>query len=265
MAVVINNGVSIYYEVHGSGDPLVFVLGSGGNHAAWWQQVTALRGEFTVVTVDLQGFGKSDSAGDIFDAHDHPGDILAVLRDADLADAVLVGESIGAAAALKAALREPDRVRGVILAHSLGGIDHTELAEWVREDRANAEKRPVFDRLLSKSFQEREPAKAFLCRQMGTFNIPKIQDLRNLTSEGITVDQLSTSNIWVAFLVGERDAVLSQATVRRAHELLSGSLLEVVPDAPHSMYSERPELFNAAVALLAVRLRQVTTIGVATA
>jgi pimeloyl-ACP methyl ester carboxylesterase len=256
-----NNGVSIYYETNGSGTPLVFVHGSGGNHAAWWQQVTALRDEFTVVTLDLRGFGRSDSTGDVFDALEHAGDILAVLRDADLHDAVLIGQSIGAAAALKAALREPERVRGVILAHSLGGIDHAELAERVREDRANAEKLPVLDRLLSKSFQDSDAAKTFLFRQMGTFNVAKMQDLRNLTSEGITVEQLADSGVKVAFLAGEKDAVLGQATVRRAHELLSGSLLEVVPDAPHSMYWERPDLFNAAVSRLAKQLENAVTIG----
>jgi pimeloyl-ACP methyl ester carboxylesterase len=40
--------------------------------------------------------------------------------------------------------------------------------------------------------------------------------------------------------------------VRRAHELVEGSLLELIPDGPHSMYWEAPDLFNAAV----VRVRE---------
>jgi 3-oxoadipate enol-lactonase len=49
-------------------------------------------------------------------------------------------------------------------------------------------------------------------------------------------------------LAGEKDGVLSPATVRRAGELLPRARVEVVPGAPHSMYWEKPALFNAAVA-----------------
>ena len=48
-------------------------------------------------------------------------------------------------------------------------------------------------------------------------------------------------------LAGEKDAVLSPATVRRAGELLPNARVEVVTDAPHSMYWERPDLFNDAI------------------
>ena len=78
MAVANSDGVSIYYERHGAGPAVLFVHGSGGHHAAWWQQVAALRHRFTVLTVDLRGFGKSDSSMPEFDGQDFPGDILAV-------------------------------------------------------------------------------------------------------------------------------------------------------------------------------------------
>lgn len=246
MPTVDNNGTSIYYEVHGEGSPVVFVHGSGGHHAAWWQQVVALRDEHTVVTLDLRGFGNSDS-DETYDSLNFPGDIVAVLEDADLTDAVLVGQSIGAAAALKAALRVPQRIRGVILAHSLGGIDAPEVTPLVKADRAEAEKLPVIDRLLTKQFRAEQPAKTFLFTQQGTFNKARMQDLRNLATDGPTVADLEAAGVRVAFLAGEKDAVISPATVTKAHELVAGSLLEVVPGAPHSMYWEAPDLFNTAV------------------
>jgi pimeloyl-ACP methyl ester carboxylesterase len=249
MPRVDNHGTQIYYEVHGDGSPIVFVHGSGGHHAAWWQQVVALRENHTVVTLDLRGFGNSDS-DETYDSLNFPGDIVAVLEDAELHDAVLVGQSIGAAAALKAALRVPERIRGVILAHSLGGIDAPEVTPLVRADRAEAEKLPVIDRLLTPQFRKNEQAKTFLFTQMGTFNLARMQDLRNLSTDGPTVDEIAGSGIAIAFLAGEKDAVIRPATVTRAHELVAGSLLEVVPGAPHSMYWERPDLFNAAVAKL---------------
>jgi pimeloyl-ACP methyl ester carboxylesterase len=245
-----NDEVRVYYEVHGSGPAILFVHGSGGHHAAWWQQVAALRDDYSVITLDLRGFGCTRWSEE-HDARSFPGDIAAVL-DAVAAEggpdrAVLIGQSIGAAAALRAALNRPDRASGVVLAHSLGGIQHEELAALVKADRAEAEKLPVLDRLLTPAFRERRPDLAFLFRQMGTFNTAKMQDLRNLNSDGPTVDEVSAAPFPVLLLAGERDAVLSLSTVRRAGELLPRARVEIVPGAPHSMYWETPDLFNDAL------------------
>ena len=250
MPIADSDGTSIYYERHGSGPAILFVHGSGGHHAAWWQQVAALREEFTVVTVDLRGFGKSDSSMTEFDGQDFPGDVVAVLDQEDLTDAMLVGQSIGSVAALRAGLLRPERVGSVVLGHSLGGISHPELKELAAADRAEAVKLPVIDRLLTKGFQQERADLTFLFQQMGTFNVAKMQDLRNLDTDGPTLDDIQNSGVRVAFLAGEKDAVLSVKTVTRAHELLPGSHLEVVPGAPHSMYWETPAEYNAAVAHL---------------
>ena len=242
--------VRVYYEVHGSGPGVAFVHGSGGHHAAWWQQVAALRDDYSVITLDLRGFGCTRWSEE-HDARSFPGDIIAVLDAVAGAGgpdrSVLVGQSIGAAAALRAALSRPDRVAGVVLAHSLGGLRHEELAALVRADRAEAEKLPVLDRLLTPAFRARQPGLAFLFRQMGTFNTATMQDLRNLNSDGPTIGELGAAPFPVMLLAGEKDAVLSPGTVRRAGELLPSARVEIVPGAPHSMYWETPDLFNDAL------------------
>jgi 3-oxoadipate enol-lactonase len=254
---------SIYYEVHGSGPAVLFVHGSGGHHTAWWQQVVALRDGYTVITMDLRGFGCS--RWDAYhDSAAFPGDVMAVLDAVAAAGgpgrAVLVGQSIGAAAALRAALDRPDRAAGVVLAHSLGGLKHPELAALVKADRAAAEKLPVIDRLLTPAFRAEHPDLAFLFRQMGTFNTAKMADLRNLGSDGPTLDELNAAPFPVLLLAGEKDSVLSAPTVRRAGQLLARARVEIVPGAPHSMYWETPGLFNDALTrfLAGVYAAQVT-------
>jgi 3-oxoadipate enol-lactonase len=251
VAIALSGDAKIYYEVHGSGPAVLFVHGSGGHHAAWWQQVAALSPSYSVITVDLRGFGNSRWESD-HDARNFPGDIIAVLdaiaADGGPARAVFVGQSIGAAAALRAALDRPDLVSGVILAHSLGGLQNEELTALVRADRARAEQLPVLDRLLTPEFRAQRPDLAFLFRQMGTFNTAKMQDLRNLNTDGPSVAELAAAPFPVMLLAGEKDAVLSPATVRRAGELLPTARVEIVTGAPHSMYWETPTLFNDAVA-----------------
>jgi pimeloyl-ACP methyl ester carboxylesterase len=257
MPYVDSDGASIYYERHGEGPAIVFVHGSGGHHAAWWQQVAALRREFTVVTLDLRGFGRTELSRPQaeFDGQAFYGDVVAVLDREDLIDAMVVGQSIGSIAALRAGLVRPERVGAVVLGHSLGGISHPELKELAAADRAEAVKLPVIDRLLTRRFQEERADLTFLFRQMGTFNTATMQDLRNLDTDGPTLEEIRASGVRVAFLAGEKDAVLGVKTVTRAHELLDGSHLEIVPGAPHSMYWETPAQYNAAV----TRLRRTLT------
>jgi pimeloyl-ACP methyl ester carboxylesterase len=262
------DGARIYYEAHGlaagpGGTPppaVLLVHGSGGHHAAWYQQVPALRGSYSVITLDLRGFGRSDvitRPDGTVDSANTPEDILAVLRDPALREtgigpAVLVGQSVGAAAALRAALslcdeERTDLVAGVVLAASLGGIDDPALNERVRADRAAADGIPVLDRLLTPAFREADPAKTFLFRQLGTFNTAGMADLRHLNADGPTVAELEKAGIPLCLLSGELDTVLSRATVETAAALLPGVHVALVPGAPHSMYWEAPEQFNAAL------------------
>jgi len=243
-------GVNVYYEVHGSGPAVVLVHGSGGNHAIWWQQIPYFRDRYSVVALDLPGFGNSDSGLSEYDTHEYPASILAVLDDAGIERAVLVGQSLGAAPSLSTAVRHPNRVAGVVLAHSAGGIDNGEILALVRADRAEAEKLPVIDRLMSKRIQEADPAKVFLFQQMGTFNAARVPNLRNLWTGTTTIGQVTdaiAAGVQVWFLAGEDDAVIRPATYRRLRELLPQARFEQLPGAPHSTYWETPGLFNAAL------------------
>ncbi len=244
------DGAQVYYEVHGTGPALGFIHGTGGHHAAWWQQVVPLSDRFSIITLDLPGFGCSPartSADGTIDVTRFDADVIAVLQAADRGPAVLVGQSIGAAPALRASLGAPHLVSGVVMAHSLAGMEHPELRSRVLSDRAEAERLPVMDRLLTPEFRKAQPDKAFLFEQMGTLNRAKMSDLRSLFTGGPTVDEVRDSGMSIGFLAGEKDAVITPATVRVAAKLLPDAHVEIVPGAPHSMYFESPDLFNAAV------------------
>lgn len=108
-------GCAIYYAVEGSGGPLLFIHGGSCSHEDWELQVEALRGAFTVVTVDLRGHGASVGRPEDCNVASYASDVCALLRALDLVAVVLVGHSLGTRVALEAARRDPTRIAGLVL------------------------------------------------------------------------------------------------------------------------------------------------------
>ena len=241
------DGTRIYFESEGTGPALVLVHGSGGNHAIWWQQVPYFAQRYQTITVDLRGFGNSDAVVDGPDARDFPRDVLGVLDALKIQKAALLGQSIGALACLRLAVTQPQRVAGVVLAHSAGNMDHAELRELTMADRAAAEKLSVVDRLMSKTFQVQSPELTWLFHKLGTFNKANQGSIRNLGDKGPTPEEVKRAGVPIAFLAGENDRVISPATLRKAQALVPGSTMIEVPQGPHSLYWENPPVFNCLV------------------
>lgn len=106
-------GVGIYYEVTGSGRPVILLHGFPDSGRLWRHQVTALaeRG-LQVIVPDLRGYGRSDKPAAV-EAYALPalaGDVLAVLADVGAERAHVVGHDWGAALAWGLASLAPDRV-----------------------------------------------------------------------------------------------------------------------------------------------------------
>ena len=107
------NGINLYHEVHGSGPALVFLHGSGGNHAIWWQQVRYFSRRYKVVTLDLRGFGRSDDIAGGPDCLDFPADVIGLLDHLKIDKAAVVGQSIGGTSCLRLAAKYPSRISAV--------------------------------------------------------------------------------------------------------------------------------------------------------
>jgi pimeloyl-ACP methyl ester carboxylesterase len=107
------NGVRLYYELNGSGEPLVLVHGSWGDARSWRFVVPGLAESFRVVVYDRRGHSRSerpDTPGSV----DEDGDDLAALLEAlDLAPAHVVTNSYGGNIALRLATRRPEVFRSL--------------------------------------------------------------------------------------------------------------------------------------------------------
>jgi pimeloyl-ACP methyl ester carboxylesterase len=112
------DGVGIHYEVTGEGRPVVLLHGFPDTGRLWRHQVPALaRAGLRVIVPDLRGYGRSDRPADV-GAYALPalaGDVLAVLADAGVQRAHVVGHDWGAALAWGLAALAPDRVDHLVV------------------------------------------------------------------------------------------------------------------------------------------------------
>ena len=115
--------VSIYFEDQGSGPCLLMAHSFLCSGAMWAAQAEALSGAYRVVSVDLQGHGKSSSAVDGLGLSDMVTDHVGVLDDLGIEQATWVGLSIGGMISLLAALEHPERVGALVIADSSGAAE----------------------------------------------------------------------------------------------------------------------------------------------
>lgn len=113
---------SIYYEDNGQGGlPVVFVHSFAGSTMHWQTQVDHLQKDRRIITLDMRGHGRSDAPNRMQYAVDSlGGDIGAVVDSLNINRFVLVGHSMGGAAAIAYAGAHPERVAGLLLVGTSG-------------------------------------------------------------------------------------------------------------------------------------------------
>jgi pimeloyl-ACP methyl ester carboxylesterase len=112
------NGLSLYVEQHGAGDPVLLVHGWPDSARVWRHQVPFLVvNGFRVVTLDLRGFGRSERPEDVaaYSLLNAVGDLVQVLDSANVTRAHVVGHDWGAAVAWLMAALHPDRVDRLVI------------------------------------------------------------------------------------------------------------------------------------------------------
>ncbi len=110
---VLRNGLSLFYEEHGAGEPLLLLMGTGASHAFWGAQVPAYAEHWRTIVFDSRGVGRSTVPDDPTTC------TMAAMADdaAQLLDALgiesahISGLSLGSTVAQEMALRHPTRVR----------------------------------------------------------------------------------------------------------------------------------------------------------
>jgi pimeloyl-ACP methyl ester carboxylesterase len=107
------NGVRLYYELHGEGEPLVLVHGSWVDASGWGLVVPGLAGSFRVLVYDRRGHSRSERSNTPGSVHEDGDDLAALLEELELVPAHVAANSYGGSIALRLAGRRPDLFRSL--------------------------------------------------------------------------------------------------------------------------------------------------------
>jgi 3-oxoadipate enol-lactonase len=245
------NGIELFYEDQGAGPALVFLHGAAGNHISWWQQLPAFRDSFHCIAIDHRGFGQStDPQGE--SSARFVDDLALLLDQLGIERTSLVAQSMGGRSALGFAVRYPKRVRALVLADTMAGIVWPEINERILEARAGVGG-PLDVIAVGQKFQEREPARAFLYRQIASLNPPDAANNARSTgtatpSNLITYADLAEMEVPTLVIFGSDDQLTPPFAIRELHQALPNSELHEFADCGHSVYFEDPNGFNKSVA-----------------
>ncbi len=258
------NGAQLYFEDHGKGFAVIFAHGAGGNHLSWWQQVPALSRHYRCITFDHRGWGLSlDSDGQGPAAF--ISDLLALLDYLHIEQTFLVGQSMGGLTCLGAAIAQPRRVRGLVMANTFAGMRREVWLAADEEQRASV--RSIWDRrradgvkrALSRDFAAKHRERAFLYKQIRILNeqgpnqlqaeaqVQRLRALERTPDTGATREALAALPTPVLFIGGEHDEVMPVSLMGIARTLVPCARMVVVPGAGHSVYFEEPDIFNRVI------------------
>src|SRR5882762_635797 len=137
------NGLKMYCEVHGSGDPVVLLHGSFMTITTnWTQWIGELSKTRKVIAVEMQGHGRTADIKRDFSYENLADDVAALLDNLKIPRADLIGYSMGGGVAMQCAIRHPDKVRKVV-----------SISSFFRQDGVLKEALDAFPKLTAEAFK----------------------------------------------------------------------------------------------------------------
>lgn len=227
---------------------LVFIHGASDSAAIWGQQVAYFGNAHQVLALDLPGHGArlNQSA---FDSHERNAEEVArLIWERGFSQPVLVGHSMGGAVALTVALRQPELLRGLVLAASGARMRmHPELLETARQ-KAEADGPQVAGSLVPLDMAVSPSAsaeiRAWLAEHVGHATAQATYADFVANDRFDVMERLGDVAVPSLVIAGHDDKMTSPKFQTFLAERLPGARLELLPNAGHYVHVEQADAFN---------------------
>lgn len=255
MPHAVSSGTRIWWEEKGQGQPLLLVMGFGHSSALWGPFADRLAESFRVLLVDNRGTGRSAAPPGPYTVPQMAEDVVAVLDEAGVERAHLLGFSLGSVVAHEIAISHPERVDRLVLGSSQAPGEGTVLGSragltWVllKPLLPEALARRVVSRYMyaptTPPYRLRE-ALARLRAAEAPFSTGLRQSRGALGYE--SASRIGAITAPTLVLHGELDRLSPFPNAVRVRDAIPGARLVSFPQAAHSLMADEPEGTLAAV------------------
>jgi pimeloyl-ACP methyl ester carboxylesterase len=257
MKIDVNN-VSLGYDDHGIGIPVIFLHAFPLNRSMWEGEMIALLqdGRYRLVSLDWRGFGESEITSEISTMELFANDVAGVMDALGIEKAILCGLSMGGYAAFAFLRKYPQRLHGLILADTRPGADSEE-AKANRENVARIAETQgsaaiadlQLPRLISDYTRQNAPEVELRIRQMIEAATPQGIAAASLgmAQRADSTDLLAEIICPTLVVVGEQDALTPPNAAQDYAARIPNAQFVVIPRAGHLSNLEQPEAFLQAI------------------
>jgi len=245
-----------YDDTGGNGIPLLLIHGFPLDRTYWATQVKALVDVARVIAPDLRGFGESTMSGDAVSIDTYADDLRALLDGLGIKHAVVAGLSMGGYIAFAFYRKNPERVRGLILANTKAGADSSEgkkgrddNAMLAREKGVAAVAEKMFPKMLTPKTATEQPdlaanINAMMTRQSVAGVVGALGAMRDRPDSTPTLAEISVPTL---VITGSEDNLIPPKESELMRDGIRGARLVVIPGAAHLSNIERAVEFNQEV------------------
>lgn len=252
------NGIKIYYEIHGKGEPLLLIMGIRRNIEWWYKQLPDLSAQCQVIVFDNRGSGRTDKPTDDYRIEQFADDTAGLMRGLGIKHAHILGYSMGGYIAQELAITYPRMVDSLILVSTGAGGSRAVTMSAERAEkfadiqgltpeeilqknmdiffsdhfiRTHPDQVRIFSELSMRWYQ---PAEAFVQQ----FNACQKHD---------TVSRLDSVKVPTLIMSGDDDPLIPPQNSIILKELMPNAELKMFPALRHCFFIEDSEKFNQTV------------------
>ncbi len=256
------NGVSIHYEVTGTGPPLVFSHEFAGDSRSWKPQVEAFSSDYQCVTWNYRGFPPSEVPEDrgSYSQDILVEDLRALLDHLEIERAHVVGLSMGGSVTLHFALAYPERCLSAVVAGAgTGSVDRPQFEADVARivELLSTRTMPEFAEIYAYAptrtpFLEKDPTGWELFREqlaehsaIGSANMMQEVQLKRPTIFSLE-EQLTSLTVPTMIIIGDEDEPCVEPAIFMRRKIPTSGLI-ILPQSGHTINLEEPAMFNQAI------------------
>ncbi|HZQ15022.1 MAG TPA: alpha/beta fold hydrolase [Pseudolabrys sp.] len=237
---------SLHHEIVGSGPKVVLLHPVGLDLTFLRPAAAALSKEFTVLTVDQHGHGKSPTTAPAHSLEDYADDLHALLNDTAFAPAAIVGFSFGGMVAQTMALRYPADLTALVVCASRCTL--TEQGRAISRARGDDARKSgiatvleaTLDRWFTPEFRAARKDAAARARLLSG-DVEGWAQAWHAMADVDTLPHLPTVRIPTLCLAGEVDKSSPPDALREIAGAIPGARYAELPGAPHMLFIEQPQ------------------------